>query len=294
MAEIQNYQVNYTIDVKTNGVQDVTKFAEAINKLKISEKGAEAAITQVKNMVNKMDAIFKPKGRKRDVNYNVNVKTDLAEEKLDKVLKLIKDIQAEAAKINLVVNAGQKLDSQAIKAQAKAVLKNQELAAQEEAKKSSKKTASQAMEAMREPIKAIDKTIGKVNAALVSLETGREINIKTDVAKKKLEEILSLLGQIKGATNMTLGTNMASPPAGSGSTAITPVISNTVDSDKASPRSSIQRKVSANENKTIKEAERELKRLARESEKEFKRQDREYTNLWNKIEKSKKESTEPM
>ena len=67
MAEIQNYQVNYTIDVKTNGVQDVTKFAEAINKLKISEKGAEAAITQVKNMVNKMDAIFKPKGRKRDV-----------------------------------------------------------------------------------------------------------------------------------------------------------------------------------------------------------------------------------
>ena len=85
MAEIQNYQVNYTIDMKTNGIQDVTKFAEAINKLKISEKGAEAAITQVKNMVNKMDAIFKPKGRKRDVNYNVNVKTDLAEEKLDKV-----------------------------------------------------------------------------------------------------------------------------------------------------------------------------------------------------------------
>ena len=106
-----------------------------------------------------------------------------------------------------------------------------------------------------------------------------------DVAKKKLEEILSLLGQIKGATNMTLGTNMVSPPAGSGSIAITPVVSNTVDSDKASPRSSIQRKVSANENKTIKEAERELKRLARESEKEFKRQDREYTNLWNKIEK---------
>lgn len=285
MAEIQNYQVNYTIDVKTNGVQDVTKFAEAINKLKISEKGAEAAITQVKNMVNKMDAIFKPKGRKRDVNYNVNVKTDLAEEKLDKVLRLIKDIQAEAAKINLVINAGQKLDSQAIRAQAKAVLKNQELAAQEKAKKSSKKTASQAMEAMREPIKAIDKTIGKVNAALVSLETGKEIKIKTDVAKKKLEEILSLLGQIKGATNMTLGTNMVSPPAGSGSTAITPVVSNIVDSDKANPRSSIQRKVSANESKTIKEAERELKRLARESEKEFKRQDREYTNLWNKIEK---------
>ena len=38
MAEIQNYQINYTIDVKTNGIQDVTKFSEAINKLKISEK----------------------------------------------------------------------------------------------------------------------------------------------------------------------------------------------------------------------------------------------------------------
>ena len=34
MAEIQNYQINYTIDVKTNGIQDVTKFSEAINKRK--------------------------------------------------------------------------------------------------------------------------------------------------------------------------------------------------------------------------------------------------------------------
>ena len=285
MAQIHDYQVNYDISVKADGIDHVTAFAEAINKLKISEKGAESAVERVRTMIDKMDTLFRPKGKYRDLKYNVKISTDLTETKLTNISNLITKIKEDAESITLVINAGQKLDSQAIRAQAKAVLKNQELAAQEEAKKSSKKTASQAMEAMREPIKAIDKTIGKVNAALVSLETGREINIKTDVAKKKLEEILSLLGQIKGATNMTLGTNMVSPPAGSGSTAITPVISNTVDSDKASPRSSIQRKVSANENKTIKEAERELKRLARESEKEFKRQDKEYTNLWNKIEK---------
>lgn len=285
MADVQNYQVNYDINVKANGIQDVTKFAEAINKLKISQNGAENAVRNVKNMMDKMDAMFKPKGRKRDISYNVNVKTDLAEEKLDKVLNLIKNIQAEAKKIELVINAGQKLDSQAIKAQAKAVLKNQELAAQEEAKKSSKKTAKQAVEAMREPIEAVNRVVGKVNAALVSLETGREIKIKTDNAKKKLQEILELLGQIKGATNMTLGTNMVSPPTGSvsGSAIITPVVPGTGNSD--SPRSSIQRRVLANEGKTIKEAERELKRLSRESEKEFKKQDREYANLWKKIEK---------
>lgn len=285
MAQIQDYQVNYDISVKADGIDKITDFANAISKLKMSKETAESSVKNVQTMMDKLNVMFRPKGKLRDIKYNVTIRTDLAEDKLNNILNLITNIQKEAASINLVINAGQKLDSQAIRAQAKAVLKNQELAAQEEAKKSSKKTASQAMEAMREPIKAIDKTIGKVNAALVSLETGREINIKTDVAKKKLEEILSLLGQIKGATNMTLGTNMVSPPAGSGSTAITPVIPNTVDSDKVSPRSSIQRKVSANENKTIKEAERELKRLARESEKEFKRQDREYTNLWNKIEK---------
>ena len=285
MAQIQDYQVNYDISVKADGIDKITDFANAISKLKMSKETAESSVKNVQTMMDKLNVMFRPKGKLRDIKYNVTIRTDLAEDKLNNILNLITNIQKEAANINLVINAGQKLDSQAIRAQAKAVLKNQELAAQEEAKKSSKKTASQAMEAMREPIKAIDKTIGKVNAALVSLETGREINIKIDVAKKKLEEILSLLGQIKGATNMTLGTNTVSPPAGSGSTAITPVISNTVDSDKASPRSSIQRKVSANENKTIKEAERELKRLARESEKEFKRQDREYTNLWNKIEK---------
>ena len=161
MADVQNYQVNYDINVKANGIQDVTKFAEAINKLKISQNGAENAVRNVKNMMDKMDAMFKPKGRKRDISYNVNVKTDLAEEKLDKVLNLIKNIQAEAAKIQLVINAGQKLDSQAIKAQAKAVLKNQELAAQEESKKAVKKTAKQAVEAMQEPIEAINKTVGK-------------------------------------------------------------------------------------------------------------------------------------
>lgn len=48
MAEIQNYQVNYTIDVKTNGVQDVTKFAKAINKLKISEKEQRQLLHRLK------------------------------------------------------------------------------------------------------------------------------------------------------------------------------------------------------------------------------------------------------
>lgn len=48
MAEIQNYQINYTIDVKTNGIQDVTKFSEAINKLKISEREQRQLLHRLK------------------------------------------------------------------------------------------------------------------------------------------------------------------------------------------------------------------------------------------------------
>ena len=80
-------------------------------------------------MMDKLNVMFRPKGKLRDIKYNVTIRTDLAEDKLNNILNLITNIQKEAANINLVINAGQKLDSQAIRAQAKAVLKNQELAA---------------------------------------------------------------------------------------------------------------------------------------------------------------------
>ena len=141
MAQIQDYQVNYDISVKADGIDKITDFANAISKLKMSKETAESSVKNVQTMMDKLNVMFRPKGKLRDIKYNVTIRTDLAEDKLNNILNLITNIQKEAANINLVINAGQKLDSQAIRAQAKAVLKNQELAAQEEAKKSSKKTS---------------------------------------------------------------------------------------------------------------------------------------------------------
>lgn len=59
--------------------------------------------------------------------------------------------------------------------------------------------------------RTVTRSIGKINSALAHLEKGREVNIKTDTACVRLQEILSLLGNIRGATTMTLHLGTAVP-----------------------------------------------------------------------------------
>lgn len=66
--------------------------------------------------------------------------------------------------------------------------------------------------------RTVTRSIGKINSALAHLEKGREVNIKTDAARVRLQEILTLLGNIRGAATMMLHLNTAAPatsvPAG--------------------------------------------------------------------------------
>ena len=57
---------------------------------------------------------------------------------------------------------------------------------------------------MTEAQKRITKSIGKINSALVAVTRGRELDIRTDVAEKRLQNVLSLLGRIKSASTFTL------------------------------------------------------------------------------------------
>ena len=109
------------------------------------------------------------------------------------------------------------MDSKTIKAKAKTLL-DKKLA--EERKAAIDKSAADSVRTMMDSQKSITKVVGKINAALVSLEKGREVNIKTDVAKQRLQEILALMNQIKGASKMTLGIGMGSP--GKGTTTVAP------------------------------------------------------------------------
>lgn len=295
MGQVQDYQVNYDISVKAEGVEKVSKLAEAVDKLKLSKTTAESSIANLQAMMDKMNAIFRPKGKKRDFSYKIDVNTKNTEEKLSRISSLLDDIKAKSEGIKLVINAGEKIDSKSVKAQAQAVINNQIVSKQKEAEKQNKKSAADTAKALSAPLNEINKVVGKVNAALISLQTGREINIKTDVAKERLLEILSLMRQIKGASKMTLGMGMGSP--GTNNTthgiiyppllaAATPVVNNRQ-----------RNKIITTLNKQKREEDRDLSRRKKEQDKIWdhyeKEQEREYRkNIKDKINRFNKQSKE--
>lgn len=213
MAQEQNYQVNYTINVDASeGTKQVIAFGEAVGKLVQAKLPLNGAVKNIQEMMDGIDKIFRTKNMKRrKFDYKLNVDTGKTEEKLTRVKTLLTEIGELSKGIHLVINAGQPLDSRNIKAKAKNLIDKK---ATEERKAQIEKNAASSVTSAMETQKKITKVIGKVNAALTSLQRGREVNIQTDVAKERLMEILSLLNRIKGASKMTLGLQMGSPGTG--------------------------------------------------------------------------------
>lgn len=209
MAE-KNYQVNYTINVDASeGTKQLTNFGEAVGKLIMSKRTMDTTMENIRDMMKKIDKIFTTKGgRRRSYAYKLKIETDKTEEKLERVKKLLEEIGDMSKSFNLVINAGQPLDSKNIKANAKKLIDKKTAEAN---KVGIEQTAASSAQTMMEMQKRITKVIGKIKAALISLQSSREINIQTDVAKERLTEILSLLNNIKGASSMTLGLQMNSP-----------------------------------------------------------------------------------
>lgn len=205
MAQEQNYQVNYSINVEaTKGTIQVQNFANAIGNLIKAKADLTPAVNNIQKMMNDIDKAFRTKsGKKRDYSYKMNIDTSGTEEKLGRVKGLLTDIHTLSQGINVVINAGKPLESTKIKANAKKLTESR--------KAEIAKSAASSVETMMEAQKRITKAVGKINAALVSMEKGREVNIKTDVAKARLLEILGLMNHIKGASKMTLGIGMGSP-----------------------------------------------------------------------------------
>lgn len=208
MTQIKDYQVNYSINVTaTEGVQEVEKFAKAMKQLSDARSNFMPAVNSVNDMMQHIDKVFRPKGRKREYTYKFDIDTSKSEKKLGSIKALLTDIKELTTGINVVINAGQKLDTNTIRSQAKALVGKKELEAQ---KRSIRKTASQSLKTVNEKQREVTGVIGKINSALTSLEAGREINLRTDAAKNRLTEILGLLRQIKTASDINMPFRMGS------------------------------------------------------------------------------------
>jgi TP901 family phage tail tape measure protein len=210
MAQEQNYQVNYVINVEaTQGTKQVMAFADSVSKLTQAKASLAPAVQNIRNMMADIDKAFRTKsGKKRDYSFKMNIDTRRTEEKLTRVKGMLTEIHTLTKGINLVINAGQTMNSKQIKAQTKALVDRKALESQ---KALTQNTAAASAKSISDTQKTLTKAIGKINAALVSLEKGRQIHITTDAARGRLQEILSLLGKIRtsAAAPMNLKMNIS-------------------------------------------------------------------------------------
>lgn len=189
MSQLQNYEVSYVINVEASeGVRQVQAFAQSIESLSKFRGDFGGTATKVSEMMAEFDKVFKnTDGKKKDYAYKFDLDTKNAEGKLTRIKTLVTEIRNMSNDIKLVVNPGKALNSKAVKKNA------QQLIAEN-------KTAGTAAGNVMEMQRMITRSIGKINSALTHLQKGRELNIKTDVAKRRLNEILGLLGQINSAS----------------------------------------------------------------------------------------------
>ena len=86
MSRIQDYQVNYTINVEaTEGVRQVKDFASAVKSLKDAKDSFVPAVNNINAMMRALDKTFRPQGRKRDFNFKVEISTGESEKKLERI-----------------------------------------------------------------------------------------------------------------------------------------------------------------------------------------------------------------
>lgn len=213
MAQEQNYQVNYSINVDASqGTKQVIAFGEAVGKLVQAKASLTPAVTNIKNMMDEIDRVFRTKnGKKRNFDYRLTIDTKKSEEKLERIKGLLTDISTLSKGISLTINAGQALDSKKIKANAKSLYEKK---AAEMRKAEIEKNAASSVGTMADAQKRITKAIGKINSALVSMERDWELQIKTGTAENRLQQILSLLGRIKSASVISFNMQGGIPSEG--------------------------------------------------------------------------------
>ncbi len=196
MAQEKNYQVNYTINVEASkGAQQVRDFADSVKQLNNARLVFDTAVKNIGKFMTDMDKLFRTKGgRKKDFNFKFNIDTGKSEQNLGRIKAAIDEIRKEAQGIKLVIDTGKPINTKALKSKVKSVVDKNK-------KELNNKAASDSVHAAQQ---AITKSVGKINSAFIHLEKGRELTIRTNVAKERLQEILNLLIQIKGAASINL------------------------------------------------------------------------------------------
>ena len=112
MAQTQNYEVFYDIKVDaTQGTEQVIAFANAVEKLSKGRASFAPVITNINEMMEAVEKTFRGKnGKKKDFNFDLEIKTGETEKRLEGVKTLLTEIKELTLGIKLTINPGEKID----------------------------------------------------------------------------------------------------------------------------------------------------------------------------------------
>lgn len=120
MAQTQNYEVYYDIKVNaTEGTEQVTAFANAVEKLSKGRISFAPVVTNINEMMQAVEKTFRGKnGKKKDFNFDLEIRTGETEKRLEGVKNLLTEIKELTQGIKLTINPGEKIDGRALRNQA--------------------------------------------------------------------------------------------------------------------------------------------------------------------------------
>lgn len=119
MAQTQNYEVYYDIKVNaTEGTEQVTAFANAVEKLSKGRVSFAPVVTNINEMMQAVEKTFRGKnGKKKDFNFDLEIRTGETEKRLEGVKNLLTEIKELTQGIRLTINPGEKIDGRALRNQ---------------------------------------------------------------------------------------------------------------------------------------------------------------------------------
>lgn len=184
----QTYNVKYNIQVEsTQATKNLGEFARSVESLSNFKGNLDGVIGDIQKSLKAFDKVFKTdeKGRKNGYNLKFNIDTKNAQGKVGRILATIQSIEKKSKGIKLVVNPGKAFNSKAVQANANQIISQ------------SRAIFNNLSGTTHSTQTSLTRSIGKINSALHHLERGRELNIKTETAKGRLNEILGLLRQVR-------------------------------------------------------------------------------------------------
>lgn len=204
MSQNQDYTVNYTISVNaTPAAREVQNFADSVKKLSSFNYDTKPVLANINNLVNGIDKLFKNrlKGKKNPA-YTLNINTKSTEKNLERVKtnldgvsKSLSILQQNLNQTGTVANQFSKLQSLAPNKKLPGALDH--------------KSAKSSADSILKTHNKVSASIKKVDHELKGIERGRQLNIKTDQAVQRLNQVLSLLRKIKASVGTTMGLRIA-------------------------------------------------------------------------------------